>query len=105
MARQQLGTVGGGGNHYVDIFEDEAGWLWTRVQAPGGPFGAESRLQPSQCRFRGRRRSACPLPLPRSRARPHRPSSALASCEAYMDSHLCGKRVLVAGGSKEKLLT
>lgn len=27
MARQQLGTVGSG-NHYVDIFEDEAGAVW-----------------------------------------------------------------------------
>src|SRR5947209_15671943 len=27
LARQQLGTVGGG-NHYVDILEDEAGLLW-----------------------------------------------------------------------------
>ena len=30
MARQQLGTVGSG-NHYVDIFEDEAGRVWIGV--------------------------------------------------------------------------
>jgi tRNA-splicing ligase RtcB (3'-phosphate/5'-hydroxy nucleic acid ligase) len=29
-AREQLGTVGGG-NHYVDILADEAGWLWVGV--------------------------------------------------------------------------
>jgi tRNA-splicing ligase RtcB len=30
MARDQLGTVGGG-NHYVDLFEDEAGFVWIGV--------------------------------------------------------------------------
>ncbi len=30
LARQQLGTVGSG-NHFVDLFEDEAGWLWVGV--------------------------------------------------------------------------
>jgi tRNA-splicing ligase RtcB (3'-phosphate/5'-hydroxy nucleic acid ligase) len=30
MARDQLGTVGSG-NHYVDLFEDEAGWVWIGV--------------------------------------------------------------------------
>src|SRR5215475_7776632 len=30
MARDQLGTVGAG-NHYVDLFEDEDGWVWIGV--------------------------------------------------------------------------
>src|SRR5882672_5590388 len=30
LARQQLGTVGGG-NHYVDLLEDEDGLLWVGV--------------------------------------------------------------------------
>src|SRR3984893_13747838 len=30
MARSQLGTVGSG-NHYVDLFEDEAGFVWMGV--------------------------------------------------------------------------
>ncbi len=30
QAREQLGTVGSG-NHYVDLLEDEAGWLWIGV--------------------------------------------------------------------------
>ncbi len=30
LAREQLGTVGSG-NHYVDILEDEAGWVWVGV--------------------------------------------------------------------------
>lgn len=34
MAREQLGTVGSG-NHWVDILEDEAGWIWV-----GAHFGS-----------------------------------------------------------------
>lgn len=30
LAREQLGTVGSG-NHYVDILEDEEGWVWVGV--------------------------------------------------------------------------
>ena len=30
MARHQLGTIGGG-NHYVDLFSDESGYLWIGV--------------------------------------------------------------------------
>jgi tRNA-splicing ligase RtcB len=30
LARQQLGTVGSG-NHFVDLFEDEDGWVWVGV--------------------------------------------------------------------------
>lgn len=30
LAREQLGTVGSG-NHYVDLFADEEGWLWVGV--------------------------------------------------------------------------
>jgi RNA-splicing ligase RtcB len=30
LAREQLGTVGSG-NHYVDLLEDEEGWLWIGV--------------------------------------------------------------------------
>lgn len=37
-ARQQLGTVGGG-NHYVDLFEDEDGWLWVGVHFGSRGFG------------------------------------------------------------------
>src|SRR3954468_1636806 len=38
LARQQLGTVGGG-NHYVDILEDEAGLLWVGVHFGSRGFG------------------------------------------------------------------
>src|SRR5262249_56373094 len=59
VAREQLGTVGGG-NHYVDVLEDEAGQLWVGIHfgsrgfghktatgflniAAGPPFGARPR--------------------------------------------------------------
>ncbi len=38
MAREQLGTVGSG-NHFVDLFEDEAGWLWVGVHFGSRGFG------------------------------------------------------------------
>jgi tRNA-splicing ligase RtcB len=38
LARQQLGTVGGG-NHYVDLLEDEAGFLWVGVHFGSRGFG------------------------------------------------------------------
>jgi tRNA-splicing ligase RtcB len=38
MAREQLGTVGGG-NHYVDLFEDEKGRLWIGVHFGSRGFG------------------------------------------------------------------
>lgn len=37
-ARAQLGTVGSG-NHYVDLFEDEAGWVWVGVHFGSRGFG------------------------------------------------------------------
>jgi tRNA-splicing ligase RtcB (3'-phosphate/5'-hydroxy nucleic acid ligase) len=38
LAREQLGTVGAG-NHYVDLFEDEEGWLWVGVHFGSRGFG------------------------------------------------------------------
>lgn len=38
LARQQLGTVGGG-NHYVDVLEDRAGMLWVGVHFGSRGFG------------------------------------------------------------------
>ncbi len=37
-ARQQLGTVGSG-NHYVDVLEDESGYLWIAVHFGSRGFG------------------------------------------------------------------
>lgn len=38
MAENQLGTVGSG-NHYVDVLEDEAGWLWVACHFGSRGFG------------------------------------------------------------------
>jgi tRNA-splicing ligase RtcB len=38
LAREQLGTVGGG-NHYVDLLEDETGLLWVGVHFGSRGFG------------------------------------------------------------------
>ena len=38
LAAAQLGTVGAG-NHYVDLFEDESGWLWVGVHFGSRGFG------------------------------------------------------------------
>jgi tRNA-splicing ligase RtcB len=38
LARNQLGTIGSG-NHYVDLFADEHGWLWVGVHFGSRGFG------------------------------------------------------------------
>ena len=38
QARQQLGTVGSG-NHFVDLLEDEDGWIWVAVHFGSRGFG------------------------------------------------------------------
>jgi tRNA-splicing ligase RtcB len=38
LAREQLGTVGSG-NHYVDLLEDEEGWIWIGVHFGSRGFG------------------------------------------------------------------
>lgn len=38
LAKDQLGTAGSG-NHYVDLLEDEAGWLWIGVHFGSRGFG------------------------------------------------------------------
>jgi tRNA-splicing ligase RtcB len=38
IAQSQLGTVGSG-NHYVDLFQDEEGWLWIGVHFGSRGFG------------------------------------------------------------------
>lgn len=38
LAREQLGTVGSG-NHFVDIFEDDEGWVWVGVHFGSRGFG------------------------------------------------------------------
>lgn len=44
MARDQLGTVGSG-NHYVDLFEDEEGFVWIGVHFGSRGLGHKSATQ------------------------------------------------------------
>lgn len=43
LARTQLGTVGSG-NHYVDLFEDEEGYLWVGVHFGSRGFGHRTAM-------------------------------------------------------------
>src|SRR5690606_11813312 len=67
-ARNQLGTVGSG-NHYVDVFADEEGWIWVGVHFGSRGFGhtvASGFLNLSQGRGwseRGAREAEILLPL------------------------------------------
>ncbi len=47
MARSQLGTVGSG-NHYVDLFEDEEGYVWIGVHFGSRGLGHKSATALSQ---------------------------------------------------------
>ncbi len=43
LAAEQLGTVGGG-NHYVDLFRDDDGWLWVAVHFGSRGFGYRTTM-------------------------------------------------------------
>lgn len=43
LAMDQLGTVGSG-NHFVDLFEDEAGWLWIGIHFGSRGFGHKTTM-------------------------------------------------------------
>ncbi|MBK6930209.1 MAG: RtcB family protein [Saprospirales bacterium] len=43
LAMDQLGTVGSG-NHFVDLFEDEAGWLWIGVHFGSRGLGHKTTM-------------------------------------------------------------
>lgn len=43
LAMQQLGTVGSG-NHFIDLFEDENGWLWIGVHFGSRGFGHKTTM-------------------------------------------------------------
>src|SRR5262249_4930428 len=79
LAREQLGTVGGG-NHYVDVLEDEAGQLWVGIHFGSRGFGHKTATgflnvaagRPVEAHPPpGREVHAPPTPLPlTARARP-----------------------------------
>jgi hypothetical protein len=43
LAKEQLGTVGSG-NHFVDLFEDDEGFLWTGVHFGSRGFGYRTTM-------------------------------------------------------------
>ncbi len=43
LAMEQLGTVGSG-NHFIDLFEDEEGWLWIGVHFGSRGFGHRTTM-------------------------------------------------------------
>ncbi len=43
LAAEQLGTVGGG-NHYVDLYRDDDGWLWVAVHFGSRGFGHRTTM-------------------------------------------------------------
>ncbi len=43
LAQSQIGTVGSG-NHYVDLFRDDAGWLWIGVHFGSRGFGHKTAM-------------------------------------------------------------
>lgn len=43
LAMDQLGTVGSG-NHFVDLFEDEEGWLWIGIHFGSRGFGHKTTM-------------------------------------------------------------
>ena len=43
LAAEQLGTVGGG-NHYVDLYRDDQGWLWVAVHFGSRGFGHRTTM-------------------------------------------------------------
>ncbi|MCS6928235.1 MAG: RtcB family protein [Saprospiraceae bacterium] len=43
LAAEQLGTVGSG-NHFIDLFEDEEGWLWVGVHFGSRGFGHKTTM-------------------------------------------------------------
>ncbi len=69
MARDQLGTVGSG-NHYVDLFEDEDGFVWIGVHFGSRGLGHKSATALHQAgRRQGRHRRRADHPARGQRAR------------------------------------
>jgi tRNA-splicing ligase RtcB (3'-phosphate/5'-hydroxy nucleic acid ligase) len=111
LAREQLGTVGGG-NHYVDVLEDEAGQLWAGIHfgsrgfghktatgflniAAGRPFEAHSR--------QGGEMHAPPtlLPLPAPAGQDYIAAMTVAGEYAYAGRDAVGSIVLDILGAHE----
>jgi tRNA-splicing ligase RtcB len=104
-ARQQLGTVGSG-NHYVDLFADEAGTLWVGVHFGSRGFGhtvASSFLAVGQGRAWGERvpEAEVILPLDRPEGHDYWHLMNLAGRYAYAGREWVARKVVSLLGARE----
>ena len=104
-ARQQLGTVGSG-NHYVDVFADEAGTLWVGVHFGSRGFGhtvASNFLAVGQGRAWGERvpEAEVLLPLDRPVGHDYWHLMNLAGRYAYAGREWVARKVVSLLGAHE----
>jgi tRNA-splicing ligase RtcB len=104
-ARQQLGTVGGG-NHYVDIFADEAGTIWVGVHFGSRGFGhtvASNFLALGQNKMWGERapQTEVILPLDRPLGEDYWQLMSLAGRYAYAGREWVARKVVSLLGARE----
>jgi tRNA-splicing ligase RtcB len=104
-ARQQLGTVGSG-NHYVDVFADEAGSIWVGVHFGSRGFGhtvASNFLALGQGKGWGERvpEAEVLLPLDQPVGHDYWHLMNLAGRYAYAGREWVARRVVALLGAKE----
>ena len=104
-ARQQLGTVGSG-NHYVDVFADEAGAIWVGVHFGSRGFGhtvASNFLALSQGASWGERvpEKEVLLPLDRELGHDYWELMELAGRYAYAGREWVARKVVSLLGGRE----
>ena len=111
LAREQLGTVGGG-NHYVDVLEDEAGRLWIGIHFGSRGFGHRTATgflniaagRPFEARSRqGAEMHAPPalLPLTAPAGQDYIAAMVVAGDYAYAGREAVGSTVLDILGARE----
>lgn len=105
VARKQLGTVGGG-NHYVDLFSDEDGWLWVGVHFGSRGFGhstASEYLGYAKAADEAARKDASSkeppppialIPIDSERGQHYLEAMRLAGAYAYAGRNIVVERVL-----------
>jgi tRNA-splicing ligase RtcB len=89
MAREQLGTVGGG-NHYVDLFRDEEGFVWIGVHFGSRGLGHKITTKYLQAAKASQDMLAPPALLPAGTAAGQ---GYLAGVELGGPLRLCGPRL------------
>jgi tRNA-splicing ligase RtcB len=108
-ARQQLGTVGSG-NHYVDVFADEAGTIWVGVHFGSRGFGhtvASNFLAIGQGKSWGERapETEVLLPLDQPSGQDYWALMELAGRYAYAGREWVARKVVsILGGNEVELV-